>query len=167
MYWERCWHRPHHFRCWHRPTIRAAAAAVSGIGGSPDAQEGPQDPAAATEADPKQLSPTQPHCNSAIASVLRVTSDTVITTAQIGSRRREFLALVGGGSLARPLVAGAQHLERTRRISILSPGRSELPDPTFNMLNAFLQGLRELGYTEGENLTIERRYANGSSDQLR
>jgi ABC transporter substrate binding protein len=35
------------------------------------------------------------------------------------------------------------------------------------MLNAFLQGLRELGYMEGENLTIERRYANGSSDQLR
>jgi putative tryptophan/tyrosine transport system substrate-binding protein len=82
-------------------------------------------------------------------------------------RRREFLALVGGGSLAWPLAAGAQQPERTRRISILSPGRSELPDPTFNMLNAFLQRLRELGYTEGENLTIERRYANGSSDQLR
>ena len=81
-------------------------------------------------------------------------------------RRREFLALVGG-SLGWPLAAGAQRPERTRRISILSPGRSELPDPTFNMLNAFLQGLRELGYTEGENLTIERRYANGSSDQLR
>jgi putative tryptophan/tyrosine transport system substrate-binding protein len=81
-------------------------------------------------------------------------------------RRREFLALVGG-SLGWPLAAGAQRPERTRRISILSPGRSELPDPTFNMLNAFLQGLRELGYMEGENLTIERRYANGSSDQLR
>jgi ABC-type uncharacterized transport system substrate-binding protein len=81
-------------------------------------------------------------------------------------RRREFLALVGG-SLGLPLAAGAQRPERTRWISILSPGRSELPDPTFNMLNAFLQGLRELGYTEGENLTIERRYANGSSDQLR
>jgi putative ABC transport system substrate-binding protein len=81
-------------------------------------------------------------------------------------RRREFLALVGG-SLGWPLAAGAQRPERTRRISVLSPGRSELPDPTFNMLNAFLQGLRELGYTEGENLTIERRYANGSSDQLR
>jgi putative tryptophan/tyrosine transport system substrate-binding protein len=80
-------------------------------------------------------------------------------------RRREFLALVGG-SLGWPLAAGAQRPERTRRISILSPGRSELPDPTFNMLNAFLQGLRELGYTEGENLTIERRYANGSSNQL-
>src|SRR5215470_13686574 len=81
-------------------------------------------------------------------------------------RRREFLALVGGGSLAWPLAARAQQPERTR-ISILSPGRSELPDPTFNMLNAFLQRLHELGYTEGENLTIERRFANGIPDRLR
>lgn len=54
-----------------------------------------------------------------------------------------------------------------RRIGILSPGRSELPDPTFSMLNAFLQGLHELGYTEGQNLAIERQYAAGSSDRLR
>ena len=53
------------------------------------------------------------------------------------------------------------------RIGILSPGRSELPDPTLNMLNAFLRGLHELGYTEGQNLAIESRYADGSSDRLR
>jgi len=35
------------------------------------------------------------------------------------------------------------------------------------MLNAFLQGLRDLGYTEGQNLTVERKYASGSSDRLR
>jgi putative tryptophan/tyrosine transport system substrate-binding protein len=35
------------------------------------------------------------------------------------------------------------------------------------MLNTFLQGLHELGYTEGQNLTVERQYANGSSDRLR
>jgi putative tryptophan/tyrosine transport system substrate-binding protein len=35
------------------------------------------------------------------------------------------------------------------------------------MLNAFLQGLQELGYTEGQNLAIERQYADGSSDRLR
>ena len=82
-------------------------------------------------------------------------------------RRREFLSLVGGVSLAWPLAARAQRLERTRQIGILSPGRSELPDPTFNMINAFLQRLHELGYTEGQSLTIERQYANGSSDRVR
>jgi len=101
---------------------------------------------------------------------LRGTPDTVIASAQIGGyrvRRREFLALAGGVSLALPVEARAQQPEGTRRIGILSPGRTELPDPTFNMLNAFLQGLRDLGYTEGQNLTVERKYANGSSDRLR
>jgi hypothetical protein len=52
------------------------------------------------------------------------------------------------------------------RISILSPGRSGLPDPNFNMINAFVQGLHELG-SEGQNLAIERQCADGSSDRLR
>jgi hypothetical protein len=52
------------------------------------------------------------------------------------------------------------------RISILSPGRSGLPDPNFNMINAFVQGLHELG-SEGQNLAIERQYADGRSDRLR
>ena len=67
-------------------------------------------------------------------------------------RRREFITLVGSVSLAWPLVARAQQPDRTYRIGTLSPGRSELPDPTVNMLNTFLQGLHKLGYTEGENL---------------
>ena len=81
--------------------------------------------------------------------------------------RRDFITSLGGAAVAWPLAARAQQPERTRRIGILSPGRPELPDPTFNMLNAFLQGLHELGYTEGQNLTIERQFANGSSDRLR
>jgi putative tryptophan/tyrosine transport system substrate-binding protein len=81
-------------------------------------------------------------------------------------RRREFIGLVGTAVVS-PLTARGQYPERTRRIGILSPGRTVLPDPTFNMLNAFLQGLQELGYTEGQNLTVESKFANGSSDQLR
>jgi ABC-type uncharacterized transport system substrate-binding protein len=46
-------------------------------------------------------------------------------------------------------------------------GHSELPDPTLNMANAFLQGLHGLGYREGQNLAIERQYADGNSDRLR
>jgi ABC-type uncharacterized transport system substrate-binding protein len=82
-------------------------------------------------------------------------------------RRREFITLFGSAGVAWPLAARAQQATKMPRIGILSPGRSELPDPTLNMLNAFLQGLHELGYTEGQNLAIERRYADGSSDRLR
>ena len=81
-------------------------------------------------------------------------------------RRRDFIKGITGIAMTLPLVARAQP-EQMRRIGILSPGRSELPDPTFSMRNAFLQGLHELGYMEGQNLAIERRYAAGSSDRLR
>jgi len=81
-------------------------------------------------------------------------------------KRREFITLLGGAATAWPLAARAQQATKVPRIGILSPGRSELSDPTFNMLNAFLQGLHELGYTEGQNLAIERQFADGSSDRL-
>jgi putative ABC transport system substrate-binding protein len=51
-------------------------------------------------------------------------------------------------------------------MGILSPGRAELPDPTFNVLNAFLEGLRNLGYAEGVRLTIEGQYADGRPERL-
>jgi hypothetical protein len=70
-------------------------------------------------------------------------------------RRREFIAGLAGAA-AWPLVGRAQQPDHTHLIGILSPGRPELPDPTFNILNAVLQRLHELGYTEGQNLTIER-----------
>jgi len=82
-------------------------------------------------------------------------------------RRREFITLLGGATAAWPLAARAQQATKVPRIGTLSPGRSELPDPTLNMLNAFLQGLHELGYREGQNVAIERQYAAGSSDRLR
>ena len=82
-------------------------------------------------------------------------------------RRRHFITLLGGAAIAWPLAARAQEATKMPRIGILSPGRSELPDPTFNMVNAFLQRLHELGYTEGQNLAIERQYAEGSLDRVR
>jgi putative ABC transport system substrate-binding protein len=82
-------------------------------------------------------------------------------------RRRDFIKVIGGTAVAWPLVANAQQPERTRRIGILSPGHGEPSDPTFQMLIAFMRGLNELGYTEEQNLTIDRQYANGSSERLR
>jgi len=81
-------------------------------------------------------------------------------------RRRDFIELLGGFATGWPLAAAAQQATRMHRIGILSPGRSELPDPTANMLNAFLQELYELGYAQAQNIVIERRYAEGSPDRL-
>src|SRR5215217_4945140 len=81
-------------------------------------------------------------------------------------KRREFVAGLAGAA-AWPVVGRAQQPNRMRRIGILSPGGPEPSDPTFNMLEAFLQGLHELGYREGQNLTVERHYANGTSSRLR
>src|ERR1043166_7708783 len=81
-------------------------------------------------------------------------------------KRREFITVFGGAVAAWPLAARAQQSERVHRIGILSPGHSELTDPTVRMLNALLQGLHELRYTEGRDLTVEHKYPNGSSDPL-
>jgi putative ABC transport system substrate-binding protein len=81
-------------------------------------------------------------------------------------KRRDFITLLGGAA-AWPLAAHAQQATKIPRIGILSPGRSEPPDPTLNVINAFLEGLHQLGYTEGQNLAIERQYADGSTDRLR
>jgi putative ABC transport system substrate-binding protein len=62
-------------------------------------------------------------------------------------RRREFIGLLGG-AVAWPLAARGQQAQGMRRIGILSPGHSEVSDPTFQMVKAFLRGLHELGYTE-------------------
>src|SRR3974390_2508294 len=80
-------------------------------------------------------------------------------------KRRDFMAGLLLAAAARPV--RAQQPGATRRIGMLSPGGSEPSDPTFKMLNAFLEALQELGYTEGQNLAVERQYANGSSDRLR
>jgi putative tryptophan/tyrosine transport system substrate-binding protein len=81
-------------------------------------------------------------------------------------QRRYFITLFGGAVVMWALAARAQQTTKMPRIAFLSPGRSELPDPIFNMLNAFLQRLHGLGYTEGQNLAIERQYADGRSNRL-
>ena len=70
--------------------------------------------------------------------------------------------LVGSlGLLAAPLDADAQPAGRNPRIGILRPGSP--PDP---LLDAFRQGLRELGYEEGRNISIEYRWAEGRDERF-
>jgi putative tryptophan/tyrosine transport system substrate-binding protein len=77
-------------------------------------------------------------------------------------RRREFITLVGGSAVAWPLAARAQQSAKVPRVGFLfygSPG----PAPE---VDAFRQGLRELGYIEGQNITVEYRFAGGRIEQL-
>lgn len=82
-------------------------------------------------------------------------------------RRRDLATAVGGATVARAEAANAQPTTKMPRTGFLSTGRSEPPDPTFNVLKALLQGLQDLGYTEGQDLTVERQYADGRPDRLR
>ena len=76
--------------------------------------------------------------------------------------RRIGLAVVVALSLfARPLVGEAQPTEKVPRIGILRPGSP--PDP---LVEAFRQGLHELGYAEGRNISIEYRWAEGRDERL-
>jgi putative ABC transport system substrate-binding protein len=76
-------------------------------------------------------------------------------------QRRDFLGVLGGAA-AWPLAARAQQTRTVPRIGILMPGPSVLSAS----LNAFYQGLHELGYTEGQNIAIERRYGEWKLDRL-
>jgi putative ABC transport system substrate-binding protein len=80
-------------------------------------------------------------------------------------RRREFIALVSGAA-AWPLAARAQQT-KIPRIGVLSPSRSEDASPNRVTLQAFVTGMRELGYVDGQNITIERTLSEANADRLR
>jgi len=79
--------------------------------------------------------------------------------------RRAFLATMTGSLLAAPLAAEGQQMASRPRIGWL--GTSSPSDPrAARYLSAFQQGLRELGYVEGQNIAIEFRWAEGKYDRL-
>ena len=82
-------------------------------------------------------------------------------------RRRDFITLVGSAAVAWPLLAHAQQAAKTPRIGLLAPGRSEGSDASRVTLNSLVAGLRELGYIEGQNIAVERRFGEFDSDRLR
>ena len=80
-------------------------------------------------------------------------------------RRREFIALLGGGA-AWPLAARAQQGERVRRIGVLMGLAADDPESTAR-LAAFLQGLQQLGWTDGHNVRIDTRWGAGDPERTR
>ena len=79
-------------------------------------------------------------------------------------RRREFIGLVGSAA-AWPLCASAQTSAKVWRIGFLS-GSSRENVAQSGLARAFVQGMREQGYTEGTNFLIEWRFAEGLYDVL-
>ena len=75
--------------------------------------------------------------------------------------RREFLIL-GGSGIAFPLAARAQQTASPRRIGVLLVGLS----PESKEAQQFRQGLREARYSEGKDLMIEWRLAEGNYDRV-
>ena len=84
--------------------------------------------------------------------------------------RRGFLGTLAGGLLAAPLAARAQQARKVYRVGLIfttSPV-SEMagPEPVHPLARAFVQGLRALGYMEGQNLILERRSAEGRFERF-
>jgi len=76
--------------------------------------------------------------------------------------RRAFIGTLAGGLLAAPLAVEAQQAGKVYRIGLLSGGSAAVPD----LLRLSEDRLRALGYIEGQNFVVERRYAEGKLDEL-
>jgi len=68
--------------------------------------------------------------------------------------RRTFLGIMAGGLLAAPLAIGAQQAGKVPRIGFLGVTSPSDRPP---LLDVFRQGLRELGWVEGQNIVIDYR----------
>jgi hypothetical protein len=76
--------------------------------------------------------------------------------------RRAFI-VTAAGFLAAPLAAEAKQAGKLYRVGYLSAGSQESSE---HLNQAFLRGLRELGWIEGQDLIVERRWAEGKNERL-
>ncbi len=77
-------------------------------------------------------------------------------------KRREFLALIGSTAFLWPLRASAQPATRP----VVGFLNSASADTYADQVAAFRQGLKDLGFVDGQNITIEYRWAAGRYDRL-
>jgi putative ABC transport system substrate-binding protein len=81
-------------------------------------------------------------------------------------KRREFITLLGGATAAWSLSASAQQGERMRRIGVLTNLAENDPQGQARVA-AFVQGLQQLGWTDGGNVQIDTRWAAGDAERFR
>jgi putative ABC transport system substrate-binding protein len=79
--------------------------------------------------------------------------------------RRKFIMAFGGALVAWPRAGRAQQAPKVARIGYLVIGSLESPEAR-NSLEAFREGLYELGYIQGQNIVIEYRAADGKIERL-
>jgi putative ABC transport system substrate-binding protein len=79
------------------------------------------------------------------------------------NRRESIIAVVALGTAAGPIACFAQQQGKVWRVGFLSPVSASSSSQT---TDAFLKGMRELGYVEGKNLVIEWRFADGKFERL-
>jgi putative ABC transport system substrate-binding protein len=77
-------------------------------------------------------------------------------------RRRDFITLVGGATVAWPLAAARAQ----PTMPVIGFLNATSPDTYADRLRGFRQGLKETGYAEGEDMAIEYRWAEGQDDRL-
>lgn len=81
-------------------------------------------------------------------------------------KRREFIGVLGGAASAWPLDALAQQRDRPRRIGVLM-GFSETDEVWQTYLRVFRERLRDFGWTEGQNVKFEYRFAGENAERTR
>src|SRR5262249_25015505 len=93
-------------------------------------------------------------------SVSLIQQDTLLVGSKVAMKRREFITFVGVAAVL-PLAASAQ--SKIPRIGFIG---NSTPALEANLVDAFREGLRELGYEEGRNIVIEYRWAGGEDQRF-
>jgi putative ABC transport system substrate-binding protein len=81
-------------------------------------------------------------------------------------KRRAFITLVGGAAASLPLASRAQQADRVRRIGVLVGASADSMDQQARQAT-FLQGMQQLGWTDGRNVRIDSRWGAANTDDIR